>query len=65
MFQNEKIVDKPYDNGFLLYTIKSNERIIRYSKFNKFGNEDMPVTTESDHERIINLFIGTSEIISA
>jgi len=65
MFQNEKIPNKLYDNGLLIYTIRSNERIIRYGKRNKFEHDAEPVTTKSDRERIINLYIGTPEDIPA
>jgi len=52
---------KAYREGLMVFRLKSNERIVRYGKSNKFTHDEIAVTKKRRQERIINLYIGTPE----
>ena len=56
MFHFEKQADKPYNSGLFMFTLRSNERLLKYQQ-----DKEKTVINEEGAERIIKVYVSIPE----
>ena len=62
MFQNKYKTDKPIFSGCLVDTIKTKDKVLRYSPNNEFDNATKPKTLKRGKFRNIRIFASVPEM---
>ena len=62
MLQNEKSADKSDFTGFLLHTITTSDKVIRYGENNQAKNNEHPTIIQHGKERTINIYVTIPDI---
>lgn len=62
MFQNAKTADKPDFTGFLLHTITTTDKVIKYGENNKKDFSEHPTVVQRGEERKINIYAAIPDV---
>lgn len=62
MFHILRSAKNPYFDGFLLHTLYTTDKVLRYGKNNQFDFFDYPVVVQRGEKRIINIYAAVPEV---
>ena len=62
MFHIGKSAEKPYFNGFLLHTLKTTDKVLRYGENNQVDFYEHPTVVQRGDERTINICVAVPDV---
>lgn len=62
MFHISKSAKNPYFDGFLLHTLCTADKVLRYGENNQFEFSEHPVVVQRDEKRIINIYAAIPDV---
>lgn len=62
MFHIDKLADNPHFDGFLLHTLKTMDKVLRYGGNNQVGFFEHPTVIQRGDVRTINIYAAVSNV---
>lgn len=62
MFHLSKSAKNPYFDGFLLHTLCTADKVLRYGENNQFDFSEHPSVVQRGEKRIINIYAAVPEV---
>ena len=62
MFHISKSAKNPYFDGFLLHTLCTADKVLRYGENNQFEFSEHPVVVQRGEKRIINIYAAIPDV---
>lgn len=62
MFHIGKSAEKPYFDGFLLHTLKTTDKVLRYGENNQVDFSEHPTVVQRGEERTINIYAAVPNV---
>ena len=62
MFHLSKSAKNPYFDGFLLHTLYTADKVLRYGENNQFDFSERPVVVQHGEKRIINIYAAVPDV---
>ena len=62
MFHIGKSAEKPYFNGFLLHTLKTTDKVLRYGENNRVDFYEHPTVVQRGDERTTNIYAAVPNV---
>lgn len=62
MFHIDKSAENPHFDGFLLHTLKTTDKVLRYGENNQFDFSEHPTVVQRGEERIINIYAAVPDV---
>lgn len=62
MFHIGKSAEKPYFDGFLLHTLKTTDKVLRYGENNQVDFSEHPTVVQRGDERTINIYAAVPNV---
>lgn len=62
MFHISKSAKNPYFDGFLLHTLCTADKVLRYGENNQFNFSEHPAVVQRGEKRIINIYAAVPDV---
>ena len=62
MFHRSKSAKNPYFDGFLLHTLYTTDKVLRYGENNQFEFSEHPAVVQRGEKRIINIYAAVPDV---
>lgn len=62
MFHNAKADKNPLFMGFLIHTITTTDKVVKYGENNKIDFSEHPTVVQRGSERTINLYVAVPDV---
>lgn len=62
MFHISKSAKNPYFDGFLLHTLCTADKVLRYGENNQFEFSEHPIVVQRGEKRIINIYAAIPDV---
>lgn len=62
MFHIDKSAENSYFDGFLLHTLKTTDKVLRYGENNQIDFSEHPTVVQRGDERTINIYAAVPNV---
>lgn len=62
MFHISKSAENPYFDGFLLHTLCTADKVLRYGENNQFDFSEQPAVVQRGEKRTINIYAAVPDV---
>lgn len=62
MFHIDKSDENPYFDGFLLHTLKTTDKVLRYGENNQIDFSEHPTVVQRGDEHTINIYAAVPNV---